>query len=172
MTSEDIRSAIEAATKYLTEHPDEAHYRDSAATAVQTDGLRVRVDGPGGDSLTTDMPTSVGGSGDGPSPGWLFRAALASCQATLIAMRAAARGVELDRLEVIVDSESDDRGILGIDEAVPSGPLSISVRVRIEAVSTDADHLREIAEWGLRHCPVDDAARRAVPVNVEIETGP
>src|SRR2546427_109300 len=66
MTSEDIRSAIEAAAKYLTEHPDEAHYRDSAATAIRTDGLRVRVDGPGGDSLTTDMPTSVGGSGRGP----------------------------------------------------------------------------------------------------------
>jgi uncharacterized OsmC-like protein len=86
-------------------------------------------------------------------------------------MRAAALGVELRRLEVTVDSESDDRGILGIEEAVPAGPLSIRVRVRIEAAGTPADRLREIVEWGLLHCPVDDAARREVPVKVEIETG-
>jgi uncharacterized OsmC-like protein len=171
MSSEQIRSSIEAATKYLTEHPDEARYTDSAATATLVGGLRVRVDGPGGESITADMPKSVGGGGEAPSPGWLFRAALASCEATLIAMRAAAQGVELTLLEVTTDSESNDRGILGIDDAVSAGPLSIDVRVRIEATDIGADRLREIAEWGLRHCPVDDAARRAVPVRVEIETG-
>jgi hypothetical protein len=44
-------------------------------------------------------------------------------------MRAAVDGIELSRLEVVVDSESDDRGILGIDEAVPAGPLQMRVRV-------------------------------------------
>jgi len=171
MTSEHIRSSIEAAVKYLTEHPDEARYTDSPATATLVEGLLVRVDGPSGETLTTDMPPSVGGSGTGPSPGWLFRAALASCEATLIAMHAAAEGVELTLLEATVDSESDDRGILGIDEAVPAGPLSIRVRVRIEALDTPGERLRQIAQWGTRHCPVDDAARRAVPVNVTIETG-
>ena len=170
MASELIQSSIESAVKYLTEHPDEARYTDSPATATLVEGLLVRVEGPSGEALDTDMPPSVGGGGAGPSPGWVFRAALASCEATLIAMRAAVEGVELNRLEVTVDSESDDRGILGIDEAVPAGPLSLRARVRIEASNTPADRLREIAEWGLRHCPVDDAARRAVPVNVEIET--
>ena len=169
MTNEQIRSSIEAAVKYLTEHPGEARYIDSPATATVVEGLLVHVEGPSGESMTTDMPTSVGGGGTGPSPGWVFRAALASCEATLIAMRAAAEGVELTLLEVTVDSESDDRGILGIDEAVPAGPLSIRVRVRIEAPDTPGERLREIAEWGTRHCPVDDAARRAVVVNVEIE---
>jgi uncharacterized OsmC-like protein len=171
MSSEQIRSSIEAATAYLTEHPDEASYTDSPATASVVEGLLVRVDGPSGETLTTDMPRSVGGGGAGLSPGWIFRAALAGCEATLIAMRAAAEGVELGRLDVTVDSESDDRGILGIDEAVPAGPLSIRVRVRIDAANTPADQLRAIAEWGLRHCPIDDAARREVPLNVEIETG-
>ena len=168
MGSEHIHSAIEAAKNYLTEHPDEARYTDSAATATLVDGLQIRVEGPDGETLTTDMPTSVGGGGSAPSPGWAYRAALASCEATLIAMRAAARGVDLRGLEVIVDSESDDRGILGLDDQVPAGPLGIRVRVRIDG--TDGVRLREIAEWGLRHCPVDDAARRAVPITVEIET--
>src|SRR5207244_7935482 len=118
-------------------------------TATLIDGLQVRVDGPAGETLTTDMPSSVGGGGQPPSPGWLFRAALASCEATLIAMRAAVEGVELRRLEVTVDSESDDRGILGLDDAVPAAPLSIGVRVRIVASGAAADRLRDIAEWGL-----------------------
>ena len=48
----------------------------------------------------------------------MFRAAYASCVATLIAMRAAEEGWSLGMLEVTIDSESDDRGILGISSAV------------------------------------------------------
>ena len=46
-----IREAIEGAVAYLTAHPDEARYTDSAATAVVEQGLRVRVDGPTGESV-------------------------------------------------------------------------------------------------------------------------
>jgi uncharacterized OsmC-like protein len=60
------------------------------------------------------MSTGVGGAATAPSPGWLLRASHVACDATLIAMRAAEEGVELSRLEVAVDSESDDRGILGM----------------------------------------------------------
>ena len=42
------------------------------------------------------MPTSVGGSNSSVSPGWYLRAAEASCVATMIAMRAAHQGVDLD----------------------------------------------------------------------------
>src|SRR5437773_11256722 len=169
MPDDEIRAAIESAGRYLTEHPAEARYTDSAATVVMESGLRFRAEFAGG-TIATDMPASVGGGGSAPSPGWLWRASLAACEATLIKMRAASLGVAVEHLEVTVDSESDDRGILGLDESVPAGPLSIRVRVRIEAPGTPADRLRAIAEWGLRHCPVDDSARRAVPVTVEIET--
>ena len=76
--------------------------------------------------MTTDMPTSVGGGNTAPSPGWQLRAAEASCVATLIAMRAAQVGVALAKVEVTVDLESNDWGILGIGDesagAVPAGP--------------------------------------------------
>jgi uncharacterized OsmC-like protein len=169
MANEQIRSAIEAATKYLSEHRDEARYTDSAATATLVDGLQVSVVGPAGETVTTDMPKSIGGGSEMPSPGWLFRAAVASCGTSLIAMRAAAEGVDLRSLEVTVDSESDDYGM--ISESVPAGPLAMAVRVRIEASGDGSDRLREIAERGLDHCPVLDAVRRAVPVKAEIETG-
>jgi uncharacterized OsmC-like protein len=170
MGKDEIRQAIEAATGYLQEHPDEARSTDSLATASIVDGLVVRVTGPRGESITTDMVPSVGGTATAPSPGWLLRAAEASCVATLIAMRAAMLGITLDTLEVSVDSESDDRGLLGIDESVPAGPLSGRVSVRLLAEGVDDATLEEMATWGIVHCPVCDALERQVPVTLEIAT--
>jgi len=115
------------------------------------------------------MPTAIGGGESAPSPGWLSRAALANCDATVIAMRAAQLGVTLTTLEVTVDSESDDRGLLGMDDSIPAGPLSVRVRVRIGADGVAPERLREIVEWAEAHSPVGDALRRAVPSKAEVE---
>lgn len=170
MAAPGIRGALERASQYLTDHPEEARSTDSAAIATLVDGLVVRVSGPAGAEITTDMVPSVGGAASAPSPGWLLRAAEASCVATLIAMRAAMLDITLDRVEVSVDSESDDRGLLGIDDSVPAGPLSGRVRVRLTAAGVDSATLEEIARWGVKHCPVCDAVERAVPVSVEVAT--
>lgn len=167
MSNSQIAEAIASAKAYLAAHPHEARYRDSVASAVVEDGLRVRVTGPDGSSLVTDMVAGVGGTGSGPSPGWLFRAAYASCAATLIVMRAAEQGVVLSGLEVDVDGESDDRGILGIADDVHSGPISMKVTIRAKS-DQDEETVREILMWGLKHCPVDDAVRRPVPVELDI----
>jgi uncharacterized OsmC-like protein len=143
---------------------------DSPATATLVAGLVVRVTGRDGATVTTDMVPSVGGTATAPSPGWLLRASEASCVATLIAMRAAMLGIALDTLDVTVDSESDDRGLLGIDDAVPAGPLTSRVAVRLTAAGADPTELEEMARWGVRHCPVCDALERAVPVTTEIST--
>jgi uncharacterized OsmC-like protein len=126
----------------------------------------VVVTGPDGVNLVTDMPKSIGGRGESPSPGWFLRAAQASCLASLIGMEAARAGVVLRRVEVVVDSESDDYGILGLDDSVPAGPLASRARVRIEA-EAPAD-LRGLVTSDDRHCPVTDAVRRAVPWSTEI----
>jgi uncharacterized OsmC-like protein len=161
-----IGDAISDAVAYVTAHPDEARYTDSAATATLVEGLAVTVTGPDGVEVQTDMPTSVGGHGAGPSPGWLLRAAQASCLATLIAMRAAQLGLEHGPIEVVVDSESDDRGILGIDESVPAGPLSSRARVRVKLAGGS---LEELVSWAGAHCPVQDAVKRAIPSTVHVE---
>jgi uncharacterized OsmC-like protein len=168
MTTEHIRQSIENAIGYLGEHPEESRYTDSSATAV-IEGLQARVKGPGGAIVVSDMPKGVGGEDSAPSPGWLLRAAIASCDATVIAMRAAQEGVELSNLEVTVDSESDDRGLLGMDNSVPAGPYSTRIRVKIAAEGVPPEKLREIVNWADHHSPVSDAVQRAVPTTVEIE---
>jgi uncharacterized OsmC-like protein len=165
-----IRVALEGARSYLSQHPEEVRYRDGAAVATLLDGLTVGVEDASGRSVTTDMPTGVGGRDSAPSPGWLLRAAIASCVATLIKLTAAERGVDLDRVTVTVDSESDDRGILGMDEATPAGPLSVRCAVQIgwgaggEAVDRGA--LEELVRYAVDHCPVTDSIRREIPLEV------
>jgi uncharacterized OsmC-like protein len=165
-----IRESIENAVRYLSDHPDEARYTDSFARATLGEALRVEVEGPAGERIVTDMPGGVGGRAEELSPGWLFRAAIASCVASTIGMEAAREDVMLTSLEVEVDSESDDRGILGMDESVPAGPLSSRIRIRAHADGVEQGRLRELLERGAGRCPVCDATKRAVEVSLEIGT--
>jgi uncharacterized OsmC-like protein len=173
MSRDDIREKLQAAIDYLNANPADARYTDSVAVARLADieGLKVTVEGPDGAQITTDMPTSVGGTNTSASPGWYLRAAEASCVATLIVMRAAHRGVILESVEVTVDSESDDRGITGADDSVPGGPLSTRVAVRLRSKSADSATLEATAKWAVDHCPVTDAVKRAIPLTLEVDTG-
>ena len=161
-----IRSALETAAGHLADNPDDATELDTPATAMLVDGLRCRVEGPFGE-LETDMATSLGGGASGPSPGWLMRAALASCDATMVAMEAARAGIELTRLAVSVVSESDNRGVLGVGDA-PPGPLSVRVRIELAASNASEDELRELVHRAESRSAVADAVSRAVPVTTEI----
>ena len=168
MQTDHIRQSIDMAIGFLSENPEKARYTDRPATAI-VDGLKAQVTGQHGETLVSDMPRSVGGGGSAPTPGWFLRAAIASCDATLIAMRAAQEGIEVTELEVTVTSESDDRGFLGMDDSLPAGPITAQVHVKIAGEGIAAEKLHEIVEWAERHSPVSDAVRRAVPTNVVVE---
>lgn len=169
MNTSHIKSSIESVADYLRKNPSAARCKDSTAVAVLEEGLRCRAEGRNGAVVITDMPAAIGGGASAPGPGWYLRAALATCDATMIAMRCATEGVALRKLEVTVDSDSDDRGLVGADETTPAGPLV--VRVQIRAVTdAPADQFRQIVDWVDRHSPVGDAIRRAVPMSVNMET--
>ena len=159
--SSDIAEAIARVAAHLEAHPDDAYGWGTNATAT-IEGLRATAAYTDGTVVVSDMPEGIGGAGSAPSPGWLLRAALATCDATVIAMRAASEGVVLDTLEVTVAFDFDDRGLVGTDDAVPAGPLSSKVTVRIGADGVDEEKLNGIVEWAERHSPVGDALARAV----------
>lgn len=164
----DIKVSLSQVAKYLTDHPQAAISQDAPAVAVLESGLRCRATGPGAASLVSDMPATVGGEGSAPSPGWLLRAALANCDATVIAMRAAQLDIVLESLEVTVGSESDDRGLIGVGEAIPAGPLGVRVVVRLSALGASVETLQALVHWAVQHSPVSDAVRRAVPVDTRV----
>ena len=170
MSITHIQQSMEGVIEYLSEHPDKCRYADKAATVVVEEGLRCRAAGPNGATLVSNMLQAIGGGGSAPSPGWLLRAALANCDATVIAMHAAQLGVTLTMLEVTVDSESDNRGLLGMDDGIFAGPLSIMrTHVHIGANGVTPERLRDIVEWAEAHSPVGDVVCRAVTFKTEVE---
>jgi uncharacterized OsmC-like protein len=70
-----------------------------------------------------------------------------------------------------MDSESNDYGILVIDQSVPAGPLSVRTRVRVDAKDADEQSLRDLVDWAIAHCPVCDAIKRSVPMTIDVEVG-
>jgi uncharacterized OsmC-like protein len=166
---EAIRNAMKTASDYLAENPDAATGIDAAATAVLEDGLRFRVDGPNG-AITTDMSKSVGGGASAPTPGWLMRAALAACDASTVAMEAARDGIELSDLSVSVESDTDFRGVLGVDGAAHPGPLEVRTRIELAAPDATEEQLREIVRRAEERSPVRDALTREVSLLTEIVT--
>lgn len=173
MTIQDIAAAVRRVGSVLERRPTTGIHDDAPAAARWQSGLRVLASHDNGTQVLTDMPIELGGSGDAVSPGWLFRAGLASCLATCIAMNAAAEGIELASLEVLASSRSDLRGLLGMTDSTGApagaGPSEIQLRVRIAAAGVSPERLRLLVEESNRCSPVSAAAREAVPVALRIE---
>jgi uncharacterized OsmC-like protein len=169
MATMSIREAVEKLSKVFAQQPDRAHSKNPPATATLEAGLRFEVTGQHGEHLSTDMPPALGGEGSAPNPGWLLRASLASCTATVIAMRAARLGLALKSLEVSVSSESDSRGLLGTDEAVSAGLFGLRTHVKIGAEGPTRDQLDQIVRWADAHSPVGCTIRRSPADAITIE---
>jgi hypothetical protein len=84
-------------------------------------------------------------------------------------MEAARAGIELTELTVSVGSDSDNRGLLGLD-GTPPGPLGVRVRIELAASNAGAAELRELVERAEERSPVRDALVRQVSLTTEILT--
>lgn len=173
MATSDLATAMQRAARVLQRRPATGIHDDAPATAHWQAGTRVVASHANGTQVLTDMPGELGGGGDQVTPGWLFRAGLASCLATRIAMGAAVEGIELGMLEVLVSSRSDTRGLLGMTDAagapVPAEPSDVQLHVRIAAPGVPPQRLRALVEDSHRHSPIPAAVEHAVPVDLRID---
>ena len=124
----------------LTESPELADFRFEARnTWVEGTATRSTIHewhGAGADHLhvreftaTADHPTL--GHGHGPTPQEYVLHALAACIAAGVATTAAARGIELTRIDTVVRGSIDVRGVLGIDPDVRNGFSTVEVEVDV-----------------------------------------
>jgi uncharacterized OsmC-like protein len=176
MTAATIANAMQRVRAIFTRRPESALHADDPAIARWEQGLRVVSRNANGTQMATDMPRELGGEGNEVTPGWLLRAALASCLATRIAMEAAARDVAIARLEVVAASESDARGLMGMSDGggqrVAPGPRTVQLCVRIAAPDVPAETLHAMIAESNRCSPVQCAIEKAIPVSLQIDVGP
>ena len=168
MSTPRIREAIDKLAGIFAANPEKAKVKNTPATARLSEGLKCEVTGPNGERVITDMPQGVGGTATGPNPSWLLRSGMASCTATVIAMRAAKLGVNLTSLEVTVESESDQRGMLGLDDNVSAGLGAFRMKVKI-AGDAPAAKLKALVEWADGHSPVGCTVKEAPACALEVE---
>lgn len=173
MAAKDLAAAMHRVESVLRRRPEAGLHDDAPATARWQSGTRIASSHSNGTQVQTDMPTELGGSGEQVTPGWLFRAGVASCLATCIAMRAAHAGIELSALEVRASSRSDLRGVFGMKdsmgEAVCAGPCDVELVVRIKARGLPPEQLRSLVEESHRCSPMPTALRNAVPISLRID---
>ena len=95
---------------------------------------------------------------------------MASCDATLLAIRAARVGIQLDSISVQVDSISDGRGML-LDDFPDISPGSAGMKLVFKVASKTAtkEQIEELVKWVEKHSPVGTDVMTAVNVKTELE---
>ena len=161
-------AALEALAKSVQGNPEKARARYVPARATIQGGLKCHVKGPSGEHIETDMPIAMGGSGSDPNPGWFFRASLAACCSTVIAMQAARLGIKLTKVEVTVGGDGDQRGVLGLDDNVSAAHTEIRTDVQVGAENATPEQLKGLVQWALEHSPVCRTVRDAPTNTVNI----
>ena len=167
MSNSRVRESLERLHRVFLERPAAAKKSNPPASATWQNGLRCEVTGPHGERVITDMPPAMGGDASGPNPGWLLRASMASCTATSIAMRAALLGITLRSLKVTVHSETDARGMTGLD-GVSTALSSLRMSIEIGAENVPDQQLRDLAEIAETRSTVNCTLREQSPLAIEV----
>lgn len=115
-----------------------------------------------------DHPEQLVGTDVAPSPVEFLLHALAACITAGIGNVAAARGIELTRVESTVNGDIDLVGLLGIDGSVRNGYQGIEMTVVIEG-DADAEDLAKVVERSIARSAVYDVLTNGTSVSVKVE---
>jgi uncharacterized OsmC-like protein len=175
MTARDLAMAQERVRGVLHRRPEMGLHDDAPAAVRWAADTRMVVRHPSGLQFETDMPAELGGSGDRVTPGWMMRAGLAACTATVVAMKAAEQDIALASLEVDAGSRSDTRGLLGMTDgdgiAIDAGSRDVTLRVRLAAPGVPEARLRALVEESCRCSPILRVLENGTAVDLRVEVG-
>jgi len=147
-----IKTAVERSIKALTLKPSLGLGTGRSTTRIKN-GLTCEIQ-EGNWKFLADMPESVGGNAQGPTPGVYGRAALGSCLAIGYMMKAAAMNINIATLEVEVQADYDDGALLGTSTVAP-GYLEVRYTITIESDAAEEDILKMLDDAD-KHSPYLD----------------
>ena len=114
-------------------------------------------------------PPVLLGANEGPNPAEYLLHALAACLTTSIVSVAAARKVELTKVESTLTGDMDLRGALGLDDAYRNGFTRISASFTVSGEAAP-EKLREVVDRAAKRSAVFDMVSHGVPVTIGVET--
>lgn len=116
--------------------------------------------------FTNAEPSALLGHDESASALEFLLHALAGSITTTFVLRAAALGIAIESLFTEIEGEIDVRGMLGVEDAPPSGYEHIRVVIDVTAHCAD-EILDEMIEFARTHAPVCGALIRPVPLQIE-----
>jgi uncharacterized OsmC-like protein len=130
--------------------------------ALQEDSSREPMD------FDLDEPPVLCGTNLGANPVEFLLVALSGCLTTTMIAHAAARGIEIRKVESRYEGEIDLRGFLGISEAVPVGYKKIGVHFKIDA-DVPEDQKEELVKMAQKYSPVFNSIAKPISVSVHLD---
>jgi uncharacterized OsmC-like protein len=184
MTESPIRNGVDTATLFATldavrAQPEAAQFRFRVTnrwlSGTHSQGTVDTFFGVGEERrhhqpmvLDADHPEVLVGRDQGPTPVEYVLAGLAACLTAGIGNIAAARGIELTKVESSVEGDIDLNGILGLNDQVRNGFQAIRVHFTVQGRAT-RDELRQLVEQSRRRSAVYDIVTNGVPVTVDVD---
>jgi uncharacterized OsmC-like protein len=161
---EKIKLAVERSTKALSLKPALGKGTGVSRTRVKN-GLTCEIQ-EGNWKFLADMPETIGGNAQAPTPGVYGRAALGSCLAIGYMMAAAKKNIPIAMLEVEVHADYDDGALLGTADVYP-GYTQVRYIVNIESDAPKEDVMRMLDEAD-EHSPYLDVFSRGQDCKREV----
>jgi uncharacterized OsmC-like protein len=118
--------------------------------------------------LHGDEPPVLLGENKGPNAVELLLQALAFCYAVGYVANAAARGIELTRMDYEIEGELDVRAFLGLEGGRP-GFTRIRATGRVSSPNATDEQLQELCQYVQDTSPVRDCLANPVPVETTLE---
>ena len=151
--TQSIKQALDRATRTVTLRPERGQrvYRN---VAIVSEGTLCQVE-EAGRTLTLDVGKAVGGSDAGPTPSMVLRSAMSGCVAIGLKQWAARRDVPIDHVEVVLETDVDARGQLGLCGKAAPGFEGIRLTIAVTSPAS-LEAIEEVVAMSLKYSPLMD----------------
>lgn len=115
-------------------------------------------------TLVSDEPESLLGTDTGVSPAEYILQGLAGCYTVTLASLAAAKGIDLDGIELELFFDINLNGFLGLDDNVRKGAQGIRVDIKLDSENATRAQLEELINELSANSPIHDTLANPVAI--------
>ena len=93
--------------------------------------------------------------------------ALASCLSTSIVYTASLRGIEINKMSIILEGDVDIQGILGISEQIKPGLRNLDLDIRIDS-NAPKQEIEEVVQYAQKHSMILDTLINQMDLDINL----
>jgi uncharacterized OsmC-like protein len=167
MNADELRTLQAPFKARYRADPTAAQLRMFASAELLGDRPACRVENRWGPIVAGLHPAAGGDERDACSVEMLLQA-MAACAGVTFNLVATAMSLPFKSVKVVVESDGDFRGALGIARDVPVGMSTLRLRFEVDSSATD-EQLTTVLKQTERYCMVLQTIKNPPPIEVSLE---